>query len=80
MLGGQVGVRDQVKLGNGVVLATRVGIYRYVADGMVMAGSIPAMPHSIFLRVQSLFKRLPEMLERIRNLEKIVSSNRKDKL
>ncbi len=79
MLGGQVGIRDHVSVGNGVVLATRVGIYRDVPDGSVMAGSIPAMPHTIFLRVQSLFKRLPEMLERIRNLERTVLQNRKDK-
>jgi UDP-3-O-[3-hydroxymyristoyl] glucosamine N-acyltransferase len=79
MIGGQVGVRDHVKVGDGVILATRVGIYRNVPDGSVMAGSIPAMPHKIFLRVQSLFKRLPEMLERIRNLERIVSQNPKEK-
>ena len=80
MVAGQVGVRDHVSVGNGVILATRVGIYRNVPDGSVMAGSIPAMPHKVFLRVQSLFKRLPEMLERIRNLERIVLQKSKDKL
>jgi UDP-3-O-[3-hydroxymyristoyl] glucosamine N-acyltransferase len=80
MVGGQVGVRDHVSVGNGVILATRVGIYRNVPDGSVMAGSIPAMPHKLFLRVQSLFKRLPEMLERIRNLERIVLQKSKDRL
>jgi UDP-3-O-[3-hydroxymyristoyl] glucosamine N-acyltransferase len=43
-----------------------------------MAGSVPAMPHKIFLRTQSLFKRLPEMLDRIRNLERIVKENDKE--
>ncbi len=79
MIAGQVGVRDHVSVGNGVILATRVGIYRNVPDGSVMAGSIPAMPHKLFLRVQSLFKRLPEMLDRIRNLERKVAENSKDK-
>ena len=60
VIGGQAGVKDHVAVGNGVILATRVGIYRNVPDGSVMAGSIPAMPHKVFLRVQSLFKRLPE--------------------
>ena len=78
MVGGQVGVRDHVSVGNGVILATRVGIYRNVPDGSVMAGSVPAMPHKIFLRTQSLFKRLPEMLDRIRNLERIVKENDKE--
>lgn len=74
MIGGQAGVRDHVTVGDGVVLATRVGIYRNVPDGSVMAGSVPAMPHSVFLRAQSLFKRLPEMLARIRKLEGMLES------
>lgn len=80
MIGGQVGVKDHVKVGNGVVLATRVGIYRNVPDGAVMAGSVPAMPHKVFLRAQSLFKRLPEILDRIRKLERLVQDTRKENI
>ena len=71
LIAGQVGIKDHVAVGNGVTLATRVGIYRNVPDGAVMGGSVPAMPYNIFLRAQSLFKRLPEMLERIRKLERL---------
>ncbi|HMK34187.1 MAG TPA: UDP-3-O-(3-hydroxymyristoyl)glucosamine N-acyltransferase [Desulfomonilaceae bacterium] len=78
LIGGQAGVRDHVAVGDGVILATRVGIYRNVPDGSVMAGSVPAMPHKIFLRAQNLFKRLPEILERIRKLERLVQSNHKE--
>ena len=78
MVGGQVGVKDHVHVGNGVVLATRVGIYRNVPDGSVMAGSVPAMPHSVFLRAQSLFKRLPEILDRVRKLERLLPSQGKE--
>ncbi len=74
MVGGQVGVRDHVSIGDGVILATRVGIYRDVPDGSVMAGSVPAMPHRVFLRAQGLFKRLPEILERLRKVETILKS------
>jgi UDP-3-O-[3-hydroxymyristoyl] glucosamine N-acyltransferase len=80
LVGGQVGVKDHVAVGNGVVLATRVGIYRNVPDGSVMAGSVPAMPHKVFLRAQSLFKRLPEILERVRKLERLVQVNRKEEV
>ncbi len=76
MVGGQVGVKDHVTVGNGVILATRVGIYRDVPDGSVMAGSVPAMPHRVFLRAQGLFKRLPEILERLRKVETILKSER----
>lgn len=78
MIGGQAGIRDHVSVGNGVVLATRVGVYRNVPDGSVMAGSVPAMPHNVFLRAQALFKRLPEMLDRIRKLERSLHSDRKE--
>ena len=78
MLGGQVGVKDHVSVGDGVILATRVGIYRNVPSGSVMAGSVPAMPHKVFLRVQSLFKRLPELLDRIRKLESLTKNIPKD--
>jgi UDP-3-O-[3-hydroxymyristoyl] glucosamine N-acyltransferase len=79
LLAGQVGVRDHVVVGDGVTLATRAGIYRDVPSGAIMAGSIPAMPHRVFLRAQSLFKRLPEMLERIRRLEGLTGVKSKDK-
>lgn len=79
LIGGQAGVKDHVAVGDGVILATRVGIYRNVPDGSIMAGSVPAMPHKIFLRAQNLFKRLPELLDRIRKLERLVQSNHKER-
>jgi UDP-3-O-[3-hydroxymyristoyl] glucosamine N-acyltransferase len=78
MIGGQAGVRDHVAVGNDVILTARVSVYKNVPDGSVMAGEVPAMPHRIFLRAQSLFKKLPEMLERIRKLERLHSSNGKE--
>lgn len=78
LIGGQAGIRDHVSVGDGVILATRVGIYRNVSSGSIMAGSVPAMPRQVFLRAQSLFKRLPEMLDRIRKLERAILSNSKD--
>lgn len=80
LIGGQVGIKDHVSVGDGVILATRVGIYRNVPSGSIMAGSVPAMPHKIFLRAQSLFKRLPEILERIRRLERLIQSNGKENI
>jgi UDP-3-O-[3-hydroxymyristoyl] glucosamine N-acyltransferase len=76
VIGGQVGIRDHVAVGNRVMVAARTAIYRSVSDGAIMAGDIPAMPRNVFLRAQSLFKRLPEMLDRIRKLEQLMQSNR----
>jgi len=80
VIGGQAGVKDHVKVGDGVVLATRVGIYRNVPDASIMAGSVPAMPHKVFLRAQSLFKRLPEIFERVRKLEAVIHNKFKDNI
>lgn len=80
VIGGQAGVKDHVKVGDGVVLATRVGIYRNVPNGSVMAGSVPAMPHKVFLRAQSLFKRLPEIFERVRRLEAAINNKFKENI
>ncbi len=77
VVGGQVGIRDHVSVGDRVILATRVGIWRDVPDGSVMAGSVPAMPHRLFLRAQGLFKRLPEILERVRKLEHLIQPENK---
>lgn len=79
MAGGQAGIRDHVKVGNGVILATRVGVYRDVPDGAIMAGSVPAMPHKLFLRVQTAMKKLPDLLDRIRKLERLIQNDSKDK-
>ncbi len=79
MAGGQAGIRDHVKVGDGVVLATRVGVYRDVPSGAIMAGSVPAMPHKLFLRVQTAMKKLPELLDRIRKLERLIENDSKDK-
>ncbi|HTY25193.1 MAG TPA: UDP-3-O-(3-hydroxymyristoyl)glucosamine N-acyltransferase [Desulfomonilaceae bacterium] len=78
VIAGQAGVRDHVAVGQGVVLATRVGIYRDVPDGAVMGGAIPGMPYNVFLRTQGLFKRLPEMLDRIRKLERFLQIRGKE--
>ncbi len=79
MIGGQTGIRDHVKIGSGVILAAKVGVYRSIADGAIMAGGVPAMPHKLFLRVQTLFKKLPEMMERLRKLEQIIQRQTKEK-
>lgn len=78
MIGGQAGIRDHVTVGDGVMLAAQVGVYRKVPDGSIMAGGVPAMPHKLFGRVQSVLKRLPEVLDRIRRLERLVEGESKE--
>ncbi|MFZ5865583.1 MAG: UDP-3-O-(3-hydroxymyristoyl)glucosamine N-acyltransferase [Thermodesulfobacteriota bacterium] len=78
VIAGQVGIADHLKVGNHVVLAAQVGVYRNVPDGSILAGSIPALPINQFRRVQSWYKKLPELVERIRKLERLVQPKGKE--
>lgn len=78
MIGGQAGITDHVSVGDRVMLAAGVGVYRKVPDGSIMSGAVPAMPHKLFGRVQSVLKRLPELLDRVRRLERVVEGKSKE--
>jgi UDP-3-O-[3-hydroxymyristoyl] glucosamine N-acyltransferase len=67
-LGGQVGVVGHLKIGNQVTAAAQCGITNDVPDQTVLIGT-PALPLQHGRRVQVLITKLPELLERIRELE-----------
>ncbi len=69
IIAGQVGIRDHVKVGSKAIVAAQSGIGNNIPEGQVYSGS-PAIPHSKFLRAQSLFMKLPEIVNRVRSLEK----------
>lgn len=69
MFGGQVGVADHVTVGDQVMAGGGSGITRDVESGQVIAG-YHAMPIRDWLKVQSILPKLPELLKRIRDLEK----------
>jgi len=66
---GQVGVAGHLEIGNNVTVAAQAGITNDVPDGALLMGS-PAMPLLQGRRVHVLFTKLPELLERIRELER----------
>jgi UDP-3-O-[3-hydroxymyristoyl] glucosamine N-acyltransferase len=69
MLGGQTGASNQVHIGDGAIAAAKSGIISDVAAGEVVCGN-PVMPHRQFLRVSALLKRLPEMYETLKQLQR----------
>lgn len=69
ILAGQVGIANQAKLGDGVIASAQTGIHNDIAAGEVVSGS-PAMPHSLFLKVATIYKRLPEMYQTVKKLSK----------
>jgi UDP-3-O-[3-hydroxymyristoyl] glucosamine N-acyltransferase len=70
-LAGQVGVAGHLKIGNEVTVAAKSGVMSDVEDKAVVMGA-PAMPASYMRRVLTLFTQLPDIVERIKNLEQQV--------
>jgi UDP-3-O-[3-hydroxymyristoyl] glucosamine N-acyltransferase len=69
IVGGQVGVADHLTLGDGAMIAGRSGVARSVAPGEIVSGS-PAIPHQTWLKSSSLVSRLPQMHDRLRQVER----------
>jgi UDP-3-O-[3-hydroxymyristoyl] glucosamine N-acyltransferase len=67
--GGQVGVVGHLEIGNHVTVAAQAAIVNDVQDGEILMGS-PSMPIAHGRRVHVLFTKLPELLDRIRDLER----------
>ena len=68
-LAGQVGVAGHLKVGDGVIATAQSGIPSDVDAGTVISG-YPAIPNREWLKASAVFPRLPELLRRLRALEK----------
>ncbi|ABM72003.1 UDP-3-O-[3-hydroxymyristoyl] glucosamine N-acyltransferase [Prochlorococcus marinus str. MIT 9515] len=69
ILAGQVGVNNRVKVGNNVIASSKCGIHCDIEDGEVVSG-FPAMKNKSWLRSSSIFKKLPELAKKLRQLDK----------
>jgi UDP-3-O-[3-hydroxymyristoyl] glucosamine N-acyltransferase len=71
----QSGIADHLKLGNQVVIGAKSGVMRDVADGGRVLG-IPAVPDRQAKRQMIALQQLPELLHRMREMEKEVKELR----
>jgi len=69
VMGGQVGVNDHVRIGDNVVVGAQAGVMGNIEEPGVYSG-YPARPHQGQLRVAAATMRLPEMVKKMRMLEK----------
>ena len=69
ILAGQVGVADHANIGNDVIASGQTGLHGDVPDGARMAGS-PAFDARVWLKVSAGLKQLPDLIKRVRLLEK----------
>lgn len=69
ILGGQVGVAGHLKIGNQVTVGAQSGVMHDIYDGEKYLGT-PALPDRQFKRQILASQELPELLRRVRALEK----------
>jgi len=69
MLGGQVGVVGHVRIGADVKVGAKSGIHSSIRDGEIVSG-IPGMPYASFLKTMAALRRLPQLRDRVLQLER----------
>lgn len=71
IMAGQCGVIDHCKVGNRVRMAARTGVASMISDDHMVSG-FPAQDHKIEMKEKVLIRKLPELWQRIKDLEKFV--------
>lgn len=73
VLGGAVGVRDNITIGRGARCSAYSAIAQDVSDGQTLSG-IPAIDARTALRSYKLFGRFPEIYQHIQDLDKRIKA------
>jgi UDP-3-O-[3-hydroxymyristoyl] glucosamine N-acyltransferase len=75
VLGGQVGVGGHLEIGAGARIGAQGGVTADVPAGETYSG-YPARPHREALRAQSGVFRIPDLMKRVKELEKAIFGSR----
>ncbi|WP_338733836.1 UDP-3-O-(3-hydroxymyristoyl)glucosamine N-acyltransferase [Mangrovimonas cancribranchiae] len=73
-IGGQVGIVGHIVIGNNVKIQAQSGIGRNIKDNEVLQGS-PALTYGDYNKSYVYFKKLPQIVKNINDLEKKVNGN-----
>ncbi|MCS7241641.1 UDP-3-O-(3-hydroxymyristoyl)glucosamine N-acyltransferase [Candidatus Caldatribacterium sp.] len=71
IIGGQAGIIDHCQVGRGARIAARAGVTAEVPPGATVSG-FPAQEHYRELRERALVRKLPEMWQKLKDLEERV--------
>ena len=74
IIGGQTGIKDHIEIGDKAIIGPRSGVHKSVPSGDMVIGD-PSMPYRLWMRVSSLIARLPDINERLRNLERRIKGS-----
>ena len=84
ILAGQVGVADHLKVGDGAIVAAQGGVTKDIPPDAIYSG-YPARDHNCARRIYAASAKLPELLKRVKKIEKAldaiekqVGQNKKD--
>lgn len=69
ILAGQVGVADHIKVGDGATVAAQGGVTKDIPPNAIFSG-YPARDHNLARRIYAASLRLPELLKRIKKIER----------
>jgi UDP-3-O-[3-hydroxymyristoyl] glucosamine N-acyltransferase len=72
ILAGQVGLAGHIELGDGVQVGAQSGVHRSIPPGQTVSG-YPARPHREWLQLMGHLPKLPELYQRLKQLEQTVS-------
>ncbi len=68
ILGGQVGVAGHITTGDKLIVAAKSGVSKNTKGGKTIAGMI-GMDHKQFLKAYTIYRNLPQLVDRIKELE-----------
>jgi UDP-3-O-[3-hydroxymyristoyl] glucosamine N-acyltransferase len=69
-LGGQVGAAGHLTIGAGAKIGAKSGVPNDVAPGATVASGMPALDIRLYRRVIAAWRDLPELLQRLRRIER----------
>lgn len=79
MIGGQVGIVGHLQIGDGAKINAQSGVSKSIEAGKAVTGS-PAHDYTAALRSQAISRKLPELENRIKELEALVAQLIKEKI
>ena len=69
VIGGQAAVRDHLHVKDRAMIGSQSGVAKSLGEGEIVSGS-PAIPHRLWLKTSALIPHLPDLVARLRRLEK----------
>lgn len=73
IIAGKAGISGHLTIGDFSIIGPMAGVTSNVSSGSVVSG-IPQIPHKLWLKVQSIMPRLPDMRKKLSALEKKVKA------